>query len=412
MDLRIATATADDLPAIAIADGRAFGIHHTDPELTDELALVDPTRFLLARDGDDVAGVTGDFPFHVTVPGGASLEIPGVSWVSVAPTHRRRGVLRSLMWTQHRRFLDAGMAISALIATEGGIYGRFGYGPATVDRSVEIDRTRVQFRADTPDPGGVWLAEAGEALAHAPAVHERWRRRVPGALSRSAARWDLLLRDREPQRGGSSALFFLLHPDGFASYRIDRARHRCRVVDLVAVTEDAYAALWRILVGLDLVTTVSSRRRPPDDPLPFLLTDPRLVRTTDARDGMWVRLLDVPGALAARTYRVELDTVLEVTDSSSTVAAGSGCAAGLTARNASRPIGRQTSAPMSPPSARSTSAVTGPRRWPEQDGCRWAARQGCGSSTPHCTPSARRTTAPTSERRGVPGPGWRVRLQR
>lgn len=314
MDLRIDTATADDLPAIAIVDGRAFGIHHTDPELTDELALVDPTRFLLARDGDDVAGVTGDFPFHVTVPGGASLEIPGVSWVSVAPTHRRRGVLRSLMWTQHRRFLDAGMAISALIATEGGIYGRFGYGPATADRSVEIDRTRVQFRADTPDPGGVWLAEAGEALAHAPAVHERWRRRVPGALSRSAARWDLLLRDREPQRGGSSALFFLLHPDGFASYRIDRARHRCRVVDLVAVTEDAYAALWRILVGLDLVTTVSSRRRPPDDPLPFLLTDPRLVRTTDARDGMWVRLLDVPGALAARTYRVELDTVLEVTD--------------------------------------------------------------------------------------------------
>lgn len=315
VDLHIDTATADDLPAIAIADGRAFGVHHADPELTDELALADPTRFLLARDGDGVvAGVTGDFAFHMTVPGGASSAIPGVSWVSVAPTHRRRGVLRALMRAQHQSYLADGVAISALTATEGAIYGRFGYGPATVDRTVEIDRSRAEFRASAPDPGGVWLAEAGEAREHAPAVHERWRRRVPGALSRSDGRWDLLLRDRQPTGQGSSALLFLLHPDGYASYRIDRATRRCHVVDLVAATDDAHAALWRILLGLDLVTTVTTRRCPPDDPLPFLLTDPRLVRTTDAADGMWVRLLDVPAALAARTYSVELDVVLEVTD--------------------------------------------------------------------------------------------------
>ncbi len=314
MELRIDAGTADDLPAIALADGRAFGVHPEDPELTDELALADPARFLLARDGDEVlAGVTGDFPFQLTVPGGASLAIPGVSWVSVAPTHRRRGVLRALMRAQHQSYLADGAVVSALVASEAAIYGRFGYGPATVDRTVEIDRSRAEFRTGAPDPGGVWLAEAGEAREHAPAVHERWRRRVPGALSRSDDRWDLLLRDH-PAAGGNSGLFFLLHPDGYASYRIERAAHRCRVVDLVAATDDAHAALWRILLGLDLVTTVTTWRCPPDDPLPFLLADPRLVRTTNARDGMWVRLLDIPAALAARTYSVALDVVLEVTD--------------------------------------------------------------------------------------------------
>jgi predicted acetyltransferase len=314
MDLHLAPATATDLPDLLAADGRAFGVHPTDPALTDELALVDPARFLLARDGDDVAGVTGSFPFRLTVPGGAALAVAGVSWVSVSPTHRRRGVLRALMSAQHRDLVDAGVVASALTATEGGIYGRFGYGPATVQCTVEIDRTRAAFRPTAPDPGGVRLAGTDQARAHAPAVLERWRGQAPGALSRDDGRWGLLFADREPARGGASALFFLLHPDGYAAYRVDRAGRRCHVVDLVAATDDAHAALWRVLLGLDMVTTVTSTRFPPDDPLPFLLTDPRLVRTTAVADGMWLRLLDVAAALAARTYAVEVDVVLEVGD--------------------------------------------------------------------------------------------------
>lgn len=314
MDLHLAPATPDDLSDLVTADGRAFGVHPTDPALNDELALVDPARFLLARDGDDVAGVTGSFPFRLTVPGGAALEIAGVSWVSVSPIHRRRGVLRTLMSAQHRDLVDAGAVASALTATEGGIYGRFGYGPATVQCTVEIDRTRAAFRLGVPDPGGVRLAGADQARAHAPAVLERWRRHAPGALSRDDGRWDLLFHDRESARDGASALFFLLHPDGYAAYRIDRARRRCQVVDLVAATDDAHVALWRVLLGLDMVTTVATTRYPPDDPLPFLLTDPRLVRVTAVADGMWLRLLDVAAALAARTYAVELDVVLEVAD--------------------------------------------------------------------------------------------------
>lgn len=314
MDLELRTATADDLPAMALADGRAFGTHYSEQDLDDLRPLLDPARFLLARDRDRIVGITGDHLFRMTLPGGATADVAGVSWVSVATTHRRRGVLRALMRAQHQSYLDAGVTVSALTASEGAIYGRFGYGPADTTRGVEIDRTRAEFRTGAPDPGGVWQVEVDEARAHLPDVHERWRRRTPGALSRSAPWWEFLLLDRERMRRGGSALFFLLHADGFASYRVHREERRCEVVDLFAASDEAHAALWRVLLGLDLITTVATWHCPSDDPLPFLLTDPRLVRTVEAQDGMWLRLLDIPAALAARSYAVELDVVLDVTD--------------------------------------------------------------------------------------------------
>jgi predicted acetyltransferase len=317
-DLRIAT--AEDLPAIAVADARAFGQHYSAQDITDFRPLFDPERFLLARDPDGgaagdgtIVGITGSFPFEVTLPGGAALPVPGVTWVSVAVTHRRRGILRALMREQHRGFAADGVAVSLLTASESAIYGRFGYGTATVNRSVEIARRRAAFRPGTPDPGGARHVETDELRLLAPEIHRRWVASTPGAVSRGDALWDHLLLDREHQRGGGSPLFHLVHPDGYLSYRRlpDRA---LRVVDLVTVTTEAHAALWRILLAVDLVETITMRALPVDDPLPFLLTDPRQVRTTGLPDGMWARVLDVPAALSARRYAVELDVVLEVHD--------------------------------------------------------------------------------------------------
>ncbi|HXV94719.1 MAG TPA: GNAT family N-acetyltransferase [Pseudonocardia sp.] len=308
-------ATAADLPAIATADSRAFGVHYTDADLDGIRAQLDPARFLLALDGERVVGVAGSFPFTVTLPGGGALPVEGVTWVSVAPTHRRRGVLRALMAEQHRDFVAGGLAVSMLTASEGGIYGRFGYGPATVSRGVEIDRRFAVFRADVPDPGGVRFVDADEARALAPGVQRRWCAVTPGALSRDDLWWDGLLRDPEHRRGGRTALFHLMHPDGYASYRIDHSDASCHVVDLFAATGEAHLALWRVLLGLDLARTVRAPRAcPPGDPLPFLLTDPRQVRTTGLRDGTWARVLDVAAVLAARRYTVEVDVVLEVRD--------------------------------------------------------------------------------------------------
>lgn len=312
MTVHLRRATPADLPAIIETDGRAFGELSEPEDQEDVRLLLDPERFLLACDDDDtVAGVAGSFALDVTLPGGATLPVPGVSWVGVLATHRRRGVLRTLFTELHRGYVADGAVLSLLTATEGGIYGRFGYGPTTVDRAVEIDRRRAEFRPGVPDPGGVRFVDTGTARKHAPDVHRRWCAVTPGAVSRSDKEWDFVMRDPARHRGGASALFHLAHPDGYASFR--RRDGGCEVQDLFAATEQALIALWRVVLSLDLVTTITSRRAVAvDDPLPLMLTDARVVATTGAKDGLWVRVLDAAAALGSRTYAVELDVVLEV----------------------------------------------------------------------------------------------------
>jgi predicted acetyltransferase len=307
-------ATAADLPAMAEADGRSFGEHYTDDRLEEVRALFDPDRYLLAEDSGEIVGITGSYPFDVTPPGGTPIPAEGVSWVSVAVTHRRRGILRALLAEQHRGFVADGLAVSLLTASEGGIYGRFGYGIATEHREVEIRRRRAAFRSDVPDPGGVRQVGTGEMRRIGPEIHRRWAAQTPGALSRSDRWWDLHLADREWHRGGATALFHLVHPDGYVSYRIDRDTQTCRISDLATATDEAYIALWRTLLALDLVETVFARSLAAAEPLQFLLADPRQLRTVGQYDGMWARVLDVPAALSARRYGTEVDVVPDVRD--------------------------------------------------------------------------------------------------
>lgn len=308
-------ATAADLPAITLADGRGFGVHYSEVDLQDQAKLLDPNRFLVATDPrDGVVGVAGSVAFDVTLPGGATLPAPGVTWVSVAVTQRRRGILRALIGEQHRAFVTDGAAISLLTASEGGIYGRFGYGVATTDRRVEIQRRRMAFRAGVVDPGGVTQADTAELRLVAPQIHREWAARTPGALSRDEALWDNVLADREHQRHGGTALFHLVHPDGYVSFRRMHDDRGLRIEEIVTATDEAHAALWRVLADTDLVETITAPSHPIDDPLADLLADSRQVRTMSIDDGMWARVLDVPAALSARRYGVEIDCVLDVHD--------------------------------------------------------------------------------------------------
>jgi predicted acetyltransferase len=309
-------ATPKDLAALAEHDGRAFGVHYTEDDLGDIEATLPIERFWLALDpaDDAVVGSTGSFDFQVTLPGGATLAMPGVTWVGVAVTHRRRGILRALMIEQHREFLDQGVALSGLTASEGAIYGRFGYGITSTHRAVEITRRRAVLRPDLPDTGGVRQVDTEQIRTIGPDIHRRWAAITPGAVDRDDKWWQTVLRDREQQRGGGTALFHLAHPDGYASFRREHGDRALRVTELFAVTPEAHRELWRTLLATDLTETVTSRSLALDDPLPWLLTDPRQVRTTNLNDGLWTRVLDVPVALSARRYATEIDVVLDVRD--------------------------------------------------------------------------------------------------
>ena len=319
MDVEIRLGTAEDHDEILRLDGAAFGQQFTEQEVQDAFTIA--PEFVVATVADRIVGVTGHYRFDsMTVPGG-SLAVPGVTWVSVSPTHRRRGVLRALMDRQLRDLAGEGVPAAILTASEGGIYGRFGYGAATYVRRTVVDRRLGTLTRPAPDAGGeVRLLNAEQARPVLPDLHRRWREQVPGALSRTEPWWDYLFLDRDYHRDGMSAKFYLVHPDGYLSYRIKQnwndglPGHLCWITDYAVSTSDAHAALWQVLLGMDLVATIESYQVPVDDPLPFLLTNPRQVRTTVLNDGVWVRPVDVAAMLAARSYQVEIDAVVAVPD--------------------------------------------------------------------------------------------------
>jgi predicted acetyltransferase len=190
---------------------------------------------------------------------------------------------------------------------------------ASVVRKTEIQRRRVALL--TPgDPLAVQRMPKDEARKRLPDIHDRWRAQTPGALSRSDAWWEVLTHDLEVRRSGMSPLFYLVHDDGYVSYRVKTdwsdgdPRHLCWIEDYAIVTPQAHRDLWQVLLGLDLVGTIESYRIPVDDPLPYVVNDGRQVRTTHIGDGLWLRPLDVPALLSARRYAVEVDVTIGVRD--------------------------------------------------------------------------------------------------
>jgi predicted acetyltransferase len=311
--LTFRTAEDSDWPAISLIGATGFGVWQPDETAAMWRSMMPSDSAVVACDGTDVVGVALFLDLQLTVPGGTVLPMAGVSWVAVAPTHRRRGALRGMFAELHAQM--GAYPIAGLEASEGGIYGRFGYGPATIRQSVTVDRGAAQFRSGVPDPGGVRLVRPAEHRGELEAIYERWRRQTPGGLYTPRQMWDEVLADRESSRSGGSAFFCLLHPDGFVLYRVRSGDKKdvVAITKFVAATPTAYIALWRALLGMDLMEKVTIETHP-GQLLPYLLTDSRLVRTTGAEDGLWLRILDIPAVLQARAYSADLTAVLDISD--------------------------------------------------------------------------------------------------
>ncbi|HVV22650.1 MAG TPA: GNAT family N-acetyltransferase [Pseudonocardiaceae bacterium] len=260
-------------------------------------------RVLGALRDDQLVGTALSFPSELAVPGGATLPMAMVTAVGVRADQTRRGVLTALMREQL-----AGMAepVATLRASEAVIYGRFGYGVATRGRSATITRLRAVGHSGAPEAGAVRLLAFKEALAVLPDLYRRIGARRPGWIARPDSWWRMT-------EGWMDELKFngvvAVHsgPDGddaFAFYMVQRDgdTRRMNVEDLVADGPDAWAGLWRFLMSVDLVTEVRVELRPLDEPLELLFADRRAVRTTSVDDETWLRLVDVPTALAARTF--------------------------------------------------------------------------------------------------------------
>lgn len=248
----------------------------------------------------------------------------GVTATGVIATHRRQGHLRRMMQAMFEGALERGETLAMLSASEGAIYGRFGFGPATYRTRWELARHQAVLVPAPPDPGSLEIVTAQQARSAWPALHAAVQAHRVGELTPQPGQWDGL---SDRHSGTEGPLRYLLHRDaagmvdGIANYRLPwsaavETAGALVVEALEATNPVAYRALWSLLIDVDLTKTVVAAGRPRDEPLRWMLTDPRAMRITRASDNLWARLLDVPAALTARTYPSQAALCFSIADDS------------------------------------------------------------------------------------------------
>jgi predicted acetyltransferase len=304
--------------------GHYFGWNPTEEDATRISRTLPLDRTHVAVDDRTIVGAAGVCPFELTVPGGP-VPCAGVTVVGVLPSHRRRGLLRRLMTAQLDDVRERHEPIAALWASEETIYGRYGYGLASLSVNVRTEARAGGLRHDLPArEGELRYVTHEEALRRFPPLYERMRRRSTGFLSRSRDWWELRqLADRAEDRRGAGPLQRVLleldgRPAGYAIYRLvsegsspEDWRKRLRVIEALGVDPRATREVWRLLLSVDWVDETEAWMLPVDHPLTLLVARMNQLRAR-LWDGLWLRLVDVGGALAARSYAADGRVTFEV----------------------------------------------------------------------------------------------------
>lgn len=263
------------------------------------------------------------FDKTLNVGGGRLLPLRMITDITVSPTHRRRGLLRTLITQDLLEAAASGLPVAALTASEGSIYGRFGFGPATRYRNLQVD-TSSRFALRTlDDSGSIELVEPLEAWPVVQDIFARFHQRTRGSVERTKGHEHVLTGVFDFRDGPDKKTRAAVHvdatgqPDGYVIYKPGERKEIGRpieVLDLVALTPAAYRRIWRFLADIDLSNHVTWEGAPMDDSLEWSLTEPRVVKVVQVVDLLWVRVLDVVTALEARPWGADGEVVLEVTD--------------------------------------------------------------------------------------------------
>jgi predicted acetyltransferase len=320
--------TAIDVRALADADLRVANTVfrealHEEPLDDAKWATLaksyEPGRTYGAFAGETMIGTVASIGSDITVPGGAVVPMAAVTAVGVRTDHRRRGALTAMM---RRQLEDSTDVLATLHASEPTIYGRYGFGLGTVGRTFKVNRARARLRDGVPTAGTVRLVTADEAQTLLPEAYPPIQATRPGMISRPPAWWVINYERRTKHeylrvavhRGVGGSV------DGWVSYRPGgltpgdpRAGSNLIVLDFQALDQTVANDLWRYLLGIDLVDEVTAYYRPMDDPVEAMLVDLFAVRS-EPEDELWLRVVDVPAALAARTYGPADAVVVEVVD--------------------------------------------------------------------------------------------------
>jgi predicted acetyltransferase len=315
--LRVATADDHDRFVGLFAAAMMFEMTPTDLDRE----VFEPDRALVAVEGEELVGTAKAMSRDLSVPG-AVVPAAHVTAVGVRATHRRRGILSSLMKQQLREVPEA---LAVLWASEAAIYGRFGYAPAAWGVSYEVDLRKVLPHAVHGEAGRIEEMSAEDAPAQLGPLLQRFQADRPGVSGRSEQVWRRHLQDKPEYRGGSTARQILVHRDeagaldGYALWRGKLTwgpggpANEVTVEELVALAPGAYHSLWYHLLTLDLAAKLDYGHAAVDEPLQQLVSNP-IALNRRLRESLWVRVTDVGRALSQRRYATSVDVVIEVSD--------------------------------------------------------------------------------------------------
>ena len=312
--LEMRAVTADEFVQWCRAEARAHGNRlNDDPEML--RPHFDLERSIAVFDQGDIVGGAHSHKLEMSIPG-ATAVIAGVANIAVQPTHRRQGVMTRMMRHQIHDIHERGEPLAALFARESVIYRRFGYGIGSMNERWTLERQYNGYAQPHESPGRIRFVDPLDITEELPEVFQRSTADRPGVFQRAPHRWQRDSHAPEHQQGGPGSLFYAAYEDdgrvdGYVTYRTTGTT--VVVNELMAGTADASAALWRFCFDLDLFAATQAIKRPVDDPLPWMLADPRRLQRT-IRDGLWVRLVDVAASLQLRRYMESGHVVLEVRD--------------------------------------------------------------------------------------------------
>ena len=321
-DITVRSIEASELDDFLQVVERAFHGRWVPEDAEPDRLIAEPDRWFVALDGDEIVGTAGACTTELTVPGG-SMSAPGVTAVGVLPSHRRRGINTRLMGAILDQAAERGEALAYLWASETAIYGRFGYGMASLCTEIEMAADRSAFVPGVRIGGRVRVLPRDRALPLMRPVYDAVAPTRPGMITLDDRWWTSLWQERT--RDEDQPRFFAVHEDddgtidGYAVYTVKHEwRHsvptnELRVRDLIATNPDATAALWRFVFDVDLVATVTAEDRPVDEELLWLVAEPRRLHAM-VIDGLFLRVLDVERALGGRRYSGDGRLVLEIDD--------------------------------------------------------------------------------------------------
>lgn len=338
MNERVLTGAAELLELRRVFRAAMVGLPHLTATEENVEGLHEPGRsfgvFASAEGGSEqngseqngpemLVGTTESTLGTLTLPGGTAVSHAAVTHVGVLPTHTRRGIVSTLLRRQLREARDAGEVVASLRASEAVIYGRYGYGVATSSTSAEVITARASVRDEAATSGATRIIDndgAFDAFAGIVASHPSDR---AGTISRPASWWNAARLHAKDETG---PVWNAVHStngddDGFVRYRAgdpsswwSGADRKIEVEDFHAPNDAVFADLVRFLLRLDLVDRIALPALPTDTVLPLLVHDRRSVRLGRVEDETWLRILDVPAALAARTYAAGPAATIAVQD--------------------------------------------------------------------------------------------------